>query len=242
VNFALKAEVARTFLDSKGIVYQTAPSNERLSPADVGDIGRPFTVNIECRKRSDQSVDNNPAARGNAQRAVLFEENLSQPAGNSYVGSVTWHTDSVSAGPGLAAERVVRADINIPAQQMAVSWAMRRNTDHSLPVSYTIEITFKLPPNSRGGVGNIPGLLMKQSEQSRATPLTGLSVTAGKDTFVIGVSADEIDLRNDIQLLRNEKWLSIPIVYGNGSRAILAVQKGLSGELALADALKAWGQ
>ena len=49
VNFALKAEVARTFLDSKGIVYQTAPSNGRLSPADIGDIGRPFTVNIECQ-------------------------------------------------------------------------------------------------------------------------------------------------------------------------------------------------
>jgi uncharacterized protein len=53
VNFALKAEVARTFLDSKGIAYRTAPSEQRLSPADVGDIARPFTVYIECQlKRS----------------------------------------------------------------------------------------------------------------------------------------------------------------------------------------------
>jgi S1-C subfamily serine protease len=244
VNFALKAEVAKTFLDSKGIVYQTAPSTGRLSPADIGDIGRPFTVNIECRtnKPSDRSVDNGSATPGSAQRAVLYVENSTQPPGNSYVGSVAWRTDSVSPGPGLAPELVVRADIKIPAEQMTVSWAMRRNTDHSLPVSYTIEITFKPPPNSRGGVGNIPGLLMKQSEQSHATPLTGLSVTTGKDTFLIGVPADEIDLRHDIQLLRNEKWLDIPIIYGNGARAILAVQKGLSGELALAAALKAWGQ
>ncbi len=244
VNFALKAEVARTFLDSKGIVYQTAPSNGRLPPADVGDIGRPFTVNIECRtnKPSDLSVDNNSTAPGSAQRAVLYEENLSQSPGNSYVGSVAWRTDSVSPGPGLAPEFVVLADIKIPAQQMTVSWVMRRNTDHSLPVSYTIEIKFKLPPNSRGGVGNIPGLLVKQSEQSHATPLAGLSVTTRKDTFLIGVSADEIDLQKDIQLLRDEKWLDIPIIYGNGTRAILAVQKGSSGELAFADALKAWGQ
>ena len=242
VNFALKAEVAKTFLDSKGIAYQTAPSNQRLSPADVGDIGRPFTVNIECRKSSDQSADNNPTAPGGAQRAVLYQEDMGLPPGNSYVGSVTWHTDSVSPDPGVAPERVVRADIRIPAQQMAVSWAMRRNTDHSVPVSYTIEITFKLPANSRGGVGNIPGLLMKQSEQSRATPLTGLSVTAKKDSFVIAVSADAFDLQNDIQLLRNEKWLSIPLIYGDGTRAILTVQKGPSGEVALADALKAWGQ
>jgi dienelactone hydrolase len=50
VNFALKAEVARTFLDSKGIVYQTSRSDQQLSPADVGDMARPFTVYIECER------------------------------------------------------------------------------------------------------------------------------------------------------------------------------------------------
>lgn len=48
VNFALKTTVARTFLDSQGIAYQTAQSEQQLSPADVGAIGRPFTVNIRC--------------------------------------------------------------------------------------------------------------------------------------------------------------------------------------------------
>jgi tetratricopeptide (TPR) repeat protein len=50
VNFALKAEVARTFLDSKRIDYHTARSDEQLSPADVADIARPFTVHIECER------------------------------------------------------------------------------------------------------------------------------------------------------------------------------------------------
>jgi hypothetical protein len=244
VNFALKAEVARTFLDSKGIVYRTALSKERLSPADVGDVGRPFTVNTACRtnKSSDRSVDSNSTSRSNVQRAVLYEENLSQPPGNSYVGSVAWRIDTDSPGPGLATEFVVRADVKIPARQMAVFWAMRRNTDHSLPASYTIEITFNLPANSLDGVGNVPGLLMKQSEDSRGTPLTGLSVTTKKNSFLIGVPVDKTDLRNDFQLLRDNEWLSIPIVYGNGTRAILAIQKGVSGELALAHALKIWGQ
>jgi hypothetical protein len=125
---------------------------------------------------------------------------------------------------------------------MTVSWEMRRNTDRSRPASYTIEIAFNLPPSFRGGVGNIHGLLMKPSEQARGTPLTGLSVTTSKDSFLVAVPADQTDLRKDIQLLRDEKWLAIPIVYGNGTRAILAIQKGPPGELALADALKAWGQ
>jgi S1-C subfamily serine protease len=53
VNFALKAEVARTFLDSKGIAYQTAPSQQQLSPADVGEMARPFAVQIECEQGPD---------------------------------------------------------------------------------------------------------------------------------------------------------------------------------------------
>jgi hypothetical protein len=54
INFALKAEVVRTFLDSKGIVYHSAPSDKQLSPADVGDIARPFTLRIECEGTSMQ--------------------------------------------------------------------------------------------------------------------------------------------------------------------------------------------
>jgi hypothetical protein len=50
VNFAIKAEVARAFLDAKGISYRTIRSDQQLSPADVGDIARPFTVHIKCQQ------------------------------------------------------------------------------------------------------------------------------------------------------------------------------------------------
>jgi hypothetical protein len=56
VNFALKAEVARTFLDSKGIKYQMERSDKQLSPADVGEVGRPFTVHIECERAGARPV------------------------------------------------------------------------------------------------------------------------------------------------------------------------------------------
>jgi hypothetical protein len=54
VNFAIKAEVARTFLDSKGIKYQMERSDKQLSPADIGDVARPFTLQIECERTSKQ--------------------------------------------------------------------------------------------------------------------------------------------------------------------------------------------
>jgi S1-C subfamily serine protease len=48
VNFALKADIARAFLDDLAIHYRTAPSTARLGNADVGDIGRRITVMVEC--------------------------------------------------------------------------------------------------------------------------------------------------------------------------------------------------
>jgi Trypsin-like peptidase domain len=50
VNFAIKAEVARAFLDSNGVTYRADKSDQHLSPADVGDMARLFTVYIECHQ------------------------------------------------------------------------------------------------------------------------------------------------------------------------------------------------
>ena len=49
VNFAIKGDVAKAFLDSRGIKYETARSEKQLSAADVGDQARPFTAYVECR-------------------------------------------------------------------------------------------------------------------------------------------------------------------------------------------------
>ena len=137
VNFALKAEVARTFLDSKGIAYQTARSEQQLSPADVGDIARPFTVQIECHPygQSDQSAAGNQTIPEGAQRAVLYEEDPNDPYGKRFGGSAIWRTQIVSHGPGRPPELAARADIRIPERRMIVTWSLRLNTDKSLPAS-----------------------------------------------------------------------------------------------------------
>jgi S1-C subfamily serine protease len=56
VNFAIKAKAARTFLDSKGIAYRTLRSEQQLSPADVGEAARPFTVHIKCQQAGSLSA------------------------------------------------------------------------------------------------------------------------------------------------------------------------------------------
>ena len=50
VNFAVSAAVARAFLDSEGVPYETASSNRARAPEDVAAAAKTFTVLIECRK------------------------------------------------------------------------------------------------------------------------------------------------------------------------------------------------
>jgi hypothetical protein len=176
-----------------------------------------------------------------AQRVVLYEEDSNDPQGKRYVGSAIWRTETVSPGPGLAPELAVRADIEIPERRMTVTWSLRRNTDQALPASHTIEVMFNLPADfAGGGIANVPGILMKQSEQARGTPLAGLAVKVTNGFFLIGLSAVDTDVQRNVQLLKERAWFDIPIVYTNGGRAILAMEKGAPGERAFAEAFAAW--
>jgi hypothetical protein len=73
VNFALKAQLAREFLDSKLISYKTEKSTARLAPADVGDVARPFTVYIMCTR--SERVASAPAP----ERASAAEPEVEAP-------------------------------------------------------------------------------------------------------------------------------------------------------------------
>ena len=178
-----------------------------------------------------------------AQRVVLYEEDPNNPQGKQYVGSAVWRTETVSPGSGLAPELEVRADITIPERNMSVTWTLRRNTDQALPASHTIEIMFNLPADfPGGGIANVPGVLMKDSEQARGIPLAGLAVKVTNGFFLIGLSAVNADVQRNIQLLKDRPWFDIPIVYNNGGRAILALEKGPPGDRAFADAFAAWAK
>jgi len=200
------------------------------------------------RVPQDQNAGPTPGAGGGtqtapavAQRVVLYEEDPANPQGKQYVGSVIWRTDTVSPGAGQAPELAVHADVELPERRITMTWSLRRNTDQNLPASHTIEIMFNLPADfPGGGIANVPGILMKQSEQARGTPLAGLAVKVTNGFFLIGLSAAEADVQRNVQLLKERPWFDIPVVYTNGGRAILAMEKGPPGDRAFADAFAAW--
>jgi hypothetical protein len=211
-------------------------------PAETAQpAGRP---KIADRVGGDTSPSNaNAPAASVAQKVVLYDEDSSDPQGKRYVGSALWRTETVSPGPGLAPELAIRADVEIPERRLRMTWSLRRNTDKALPASHTIEIMFTLPADfAEGGIANVPGVLMKQNEQARGAPLAGLAVKVTNGYFLIGLSAVDVDVQRNLQLLKERDWFDIPVVYTSGKRAILAIEKGTPGARAFEEAFRAWGQ
>jgi hypothetical protein len=178
-----------------------------------------------------------------AQRVVLYDEDPSDPKGKQYVGSVIWRTEQIKGSGNQSADLAVRADIEIPDRKFKMTMSFRRNTDSSLPASHTAELTFILPPDfAGGGVGNVPGILMKSNEQARGTPLAGLAVKVTDGFFLVGLSNVDADRQRNLQLLKERSWFDVPLVYTNQRRAIIAIEKGAPGERAFNDAFAAWGE
>jgi hypothetical protein len=211
-------------------------------PAETAQpAGRPKIADRIGGGDAGSNTANAPAAAV-AQKVVLYDEDANDPQGKRYVGSAIWRTETVSPGPGLAPELAVRADVEIPERHLRMTWSLRRNTDKALPASHTIEIMFTVAADfPEGGIGNVPGVLMKQNEQARGAPLTGLAVKVTNGYFLIGLSAVDVDVQRNIQLLKERDWFDIPINYTTGKRAILAIEKGTPGARAFEEAFRAWG-
>jgi hypothetical protein len=179
-----------------------------------------------CRADDQAAV----GAPRRALKVVLYEF-----SGRQFAGSVVWHTDSIIPAAGQPPALAVRADIEIPDLEMTVRTELRRNDDDTMPASHTVELVFTLPPDfAHGGIAAVPGLLMKAGETARGEALTGVSVKVADNFFLIGLSNDDVDRQRNVELMRDEPWLEVSIVYGDGKRAIIAVEKAAPGERAIA--------
>ena len=133
----------------------------------------------------------------------------------------------MAPAPGHPAEMTVRADVEVPERKLAMTRPLRRNPNQDLPITYTIELMFSVPAaSSFGGVAHVSGTL------------SGSIIKVAPTSFLIGLSA--LNAQRDLELLNERPRLDIHVVYGNGHRAIIALQKGTSGERAFAEAFKVW--
>jgi hypothetical protein len=178
-----------------------------------------------------------------AQRVVLYEEDPTNPNGTQFVGTAIWRTERVPPAPGQKPDVFIRGDIEIPEQKVSVRLTLHRNEDKQLPASHTVEIVFTLPPGfSHGGIADIPGVMVKQGETTRGVALNGVRVKVMENFFLVGLLSADAEMQRNVQLLKERSWFDIPIVYSDGRRALIAIEKGPPGERAFAEAFTAWEQ
>ncbi len=176
-------------------------------------------------------------------KAVLYEEDQAKLNGTQFVASAVWRTEGVAPGPGQQPGVVLRAEVEIPELKVRVHIALRRNDDKRLAASHTVAVAFTLPPDfPHGGISNITGILMKRGETTRGEPLNGIAVKVATNFFLIGLSSVSTDMQRNIRLLKDRSWLDIPVVFSDGRRAIISVEKGIPGERAFTEAFAMWGQ
>lgn len=178
-----------------------------------------------------------------AQRAKLVEEDPSSPQrGLQLAGTVTWRTESVSSGTGAPLETAIKAEVDVPERKLRLLMTIRRNVDPVLPASHIIDLQFVIPPDfPGGGIDNVPGLLMKDGEVMTGLPLQGRSVLVTPGTFLVGLLDPPADSGLNASLMRQRSWMDIPLLYSNGRKAILSIEKGVPGDKVFGDAFAAWG-
>ena len=89
------------FLSHSGGNTQTQASHKTTASSNAKLSGRV----PQQQSSGDASGTTVPGGQtATTQRVVLYEENPSDPQGKRYTGSAVWRTETVSSGPGLAAE------------------------------------------------------------------------------------------------------------------------------------------
>ena len=236
---SLPAFVKRPYLLAQGDEQTSAamPSAPAEQPKSIP------TTRIDPPSASENPAIAPAVVAAVAQRAVLYEEDPTDAKGKRYAGGVTWRTENVSSTSGTPPEVVVKADMNVTDAKTAVTMTFRRNTDRSMPASHVVEIKFDRPRDTPyGEVAKLRGLLMKQEGKVHGAPLEGESAKVTPGYFMVALASGTSQLQRNMKLLKEYPGFEVVVDYSNGSKAILLVEKGSSGEQAFKDAFAAWGQ
>jgi hypothetical protein len=146
---------------------------------------------------------------------------------------VTWAQTTRDSGPAI------QATLKLAEQEVTTTVTIYKNNDPSLPASHLVEVQFsgQIGPTP---VQRVPALVIKQTEQARGQPLTGAAVPVTNELFWIALSDDQEEVTRNLQLLREGSWFDIPILFTDGTRALLTFEKGIPGDRVFETALAAW--
>ncbi len=168
-----------------------------------------------------------------AQRAIYYFQGAEGSPGQATEGTVAWAEITRDTGPAI------QATLRLAERDVTTTVTIYKNSDPSLPASHLVEVQFG---GALGGspVQRVPALVMKQTEQARGQPLTGAAVPVTDNLFWIALSDDADQVTQNLQLLREGSWFDIPILFTDGTRALLTFEKGIPGDKVFETVMSGW--
>lgn len=216
-------------------------SEEPAAPAGIPDQSGGATETANASPTDGEPAASTQASTGSAQRSILYEEGEdANGSGSASQGAVVWSLEDETDLSGKS-QKVLIADVSIPDRNVSVNVRIKPNDDTSLPASHLVEIKYDFPDGySSGDVVNVPGLVMKPTEEARGDALLGASVKVSPGYFWIALSSLTSERDRNLGLLRERGWIDIPMLYDNGKRGILTLEKGRIGADLVDQAISAW--
>jgi hypothetical protein len=184
--------------------------------------------------------DQTPAIPVAHRAALLVEAPEEENKVKTYVGSVVWRLENVGRDAGQPLSTAVRADVDIPDAKLKVALTFQKNLDPALPASHTISIRFSpLAGSPIGDVTQIDAPQMRRDDTPSGDPLSAVPVPIMDNNFLVGLARGDFESRN-IDLVKTRAWIDVPMLLKNKRVAKLTLEKGVTGDRAINDALAAW--
>ncbi|KAA1182460.1 hypothetical protein FP026_10325 [Rhizobium tropici] len=218
-----------------------APATAAPSPsASTDQQTPPASQQQQAPANQPPSVTQQTATATDGQKVFLYEERLGQTSPSAFQGTVTW---SVQEGKGADGrpEPSVQGLITVPDRGLTATITVSRNSDSSLPASHLIELAFQVPPTFEGGaIDNVQRVALKATEQDRGDALIAVPAKVTDDVYMVALNDFPDARKTNLDLLKSRNWIDIPVVYRNGRRALLTMEKGPTGTDAFNKAISEW--
>ncbi|SEP60860.1 hypothetical protein SAMN05216548_10177 [Faunimonas pinastri] len=205
------------------------PPNGAAVPAAPDAAANPDNVNPPA---------NAPAAGESlvAQRAIYYQQGLNGAPGKANQGAIAW--SQIQSKDGQPA---IQGVVTLPDQNVTVTLTITRNTDQGLPASHMVEIAFSGSGQlASSGVDKVPALVLKPSEQARGTPLAGVPMTVTDRLFWVALSDQQDNITRNLSALRTASWFDMPILFKDGTRALITFEKGIPGDKIFQNVIDSW--
>lgn len=183
---------------------------------------------------SQQAISREEGSTVEPQRATFFFQESGEARGEEFPATVEW---SQTSRDGALA---IHAVTHLPQQNATVGVTIYRNADRSLPARHMVEILVAGDLAS-SPIRSIPGIARRANEAAPSDRFDAIAFAVTEHLFWIALRDDSqrTEVQN-LQLLRYGYWFDVPIVFRDGSRAMLTLERGEAGAEIFETVIGAW--